>query len=67
MFPMEVSMTLTTELERMQRRIGLTGDVKWMNFYSRHFPLHYDKYVRTFTHPRAVKRVWFYGNRLSIK
>lgn len=60
-------MTSVTAIEKAQRRITSLKCVRWMTFYHRHFPLHYDKNVRTYAPQRHIHRVWFYGNRMNIK
>ncbi len=46
------------EFPAFQRK---TNNVRWTQFYQRHFPLHYDKIVRNFRRPRPSHRAWFYG------
>ena len=58
--------TLMAQPEDIQNRFRRIGEVRWMSFYDRRLPLHYDKYVRTYAPKGRVRRVWFYENRLKI-
>jgi len=52
---------------KTQRRARRMGEVRWMSFYFRHFPLHYDKIVRKFRPPQPSARAWFYKTRIYFK
>ena len=54
------------ELQRILGQLRRRGDVKWMLFYDRRFPLHYDIHVRSYRPRQRIQRVWFYGKRIQF-